>query len=60
MRTGSYKTSAVRMESHIVALQISQEIQAAYRRFGYELVFVPTEMTVAEKCDFVERQVMSD
>ena len=59
LRTGSYETSAVRMESHSVALQISQEIQAAYRRYGYELVVVPTEMTVAEKCDFVERRVMS-
>ena len=59
LRTGSYETSTVRMESHSVAFQISQEIQAAYRRYGYKHVVVPTEMTVAEKCDFVERQVMS-
>ena len=56
---GSYETSAVRMESHSVALQISQEIQVAYCRYRYELALVPTKMTVAEKCNFVERRVMS-
>ena len=59
LRTGSYETSTVRMESHSVALQISKEIPAAYRRYGYKHVVVLTEMTVAEKCDFVERRVMS-
>ena len=59
LRTGSSETSAIWMESRNVALQISQEIQAAYRRYGYELVVVPTEMTVAEKFDFVERRVMA-
>ncbi len=36
-----YAQSAVRMESHEAALQISEQVRAAYERCGYRLVEVP-------------------
>ena len=51
-----YESSKIRMESLNVALQISNEIQNAYRHYGYNLVIVPP-MPLAERCKFVEERM---
>ena len=52
-----YKTSTVRMETHDVASQISQEVQDAYRHYGYNVVLVPP-MSTAERCNFVKQSIL--
>ena len=47
-----YERSKIRMESHREAMQISEEVQAAYRNYGYELVVVP-KATVTERVSFI-------
>ena len=37
----SYESTAVRMESKQIALEISHEVEEAYRQFGYELDIIP-------------------
>jgi len=48
-----YERSAVRVESQRTAARISDEVRAAYRRYGYELVVVPA-MPVAERLAFIQ------
>jgi predicted ATPase len=38
----SYEQSQVRMESHAVASQISDQVRECYREYGYEPVVVPS------------------
>ena len=51
-----YKNTSVRMESHDVASQISEEVQNAYLHFGYSVVVVPP-MSLEERCNFVEDHI---
>ena len=44
------------MESEKVAAQICTQVQEAYRKYGYELTFVPPG-SVAERCKFVEDRI---
>ena len=47
-----YEQSEVRMESRRVAVQISEEVQTAYRHYGYALIVVP-KAPVAERVSFI-------
>ena len=44
------------MESHDIAAKISEEVQAAYRHYGYTVVVVPS-MSIADRCKFVESYI---
>jgi predicted ATPase len=48
----AYEETAVRMETHQVAVQISTEVQAAYAHYGYTAVVVP-DIGVEARCEFV-------
>ena len=54
----AYESTAVRMESHDLASKISEEVQAAYRHYGYDLVVIPS-MSLEARCRFVERYIKS-
>ena len=54
-----YNTSTVRMESHNVALQISQQVQDAYRYYGYKLIIVPST-SLEDRCKFIEKYIYQD
>merc|ERR1711963_455984 len=41
----SYESNAVRMESKQIALEISQEVEQAYKHFGYQLDVIPATMS---------------
>ena len=56
----SYESTAVRMESQQVALAISREVEEAYKHFGYQLVVVPAEMSLPDRCLFVEKHIGSN
>ena len=56
----SYENTAVRMESQQVALEISREVEEAYKRFGYQLLVIPAEMSLSERCHFVEKHIRSN
>ena len=56
----SYKSTAVRMESQQVALEISREVEEAYQHFGYQLVVIPPEMSLPERCLAVEKHIRSN
>ena len=56
----SYESTAVRMESQQVALAISREVEEAYKHFGYQLVVVPAEMSLPDRCLFVEKHIRSN
>ena len=47
-----YEQSDVRLESHQIAMQISKQVQASYRHFGYEVIVVPAA-PVAERVSFI-------
>ena len=47
-----YKSSQVRMESQKLALELSQEIQKAYKDYGYELIAIPA-MEVSQRCEII-------
>ena len=51
-----YNSSLVRMESNNEAKRISQEVQEAYRQYGYNLVMVEP-MPLEERCKFVEKHI---
>ena len=53
-----YERSAVRMESHELALRISAQVRAAYGRYGYELVVVPA-LPVEERVAFILSRVQA-
>ena len=48
-----YNSSMVRMESSNEAMLISQEVQEAYKNYGYDLTVVPP-MPLEDRCKFVE------
>ena len=52
----NYNSSTVRMETSKEALKISQEVQEAYKKFGYDLIVVPP-MPLEERCNFVQDHV---
>jgi len=54
-----YEQSAVRMESAGLATQISGQVRAAYERYGYQPIAVPSG-SVAERVAFVLRNIRSD
>ena len=56
----SYESTAVRMESQQVALAISREVEEAYKHFGYQLVVIPAEMSLPDRCLFVEKHIRSN
>merc|ERR1712037_811632 len=56
----SYENTAVRMESQQVALEISREVEEAYKHFGYQLLVIPAEMSLSERCLFVEKHIRSN
>mgnify|MGYP004194191683 CR=1 FL=1 len=41
------------MESHAVAMQISDDVRASYQHYGYEVVVVP-KAPVAERILFIQ------
>ncbi len=47
-----HEVTDVRIESQVVARQISREVQAEYERYGYELVRVPAR-SVSERVSYV-------
>jgi predicted ATPase len=47
-----YEQSDVRLESHHIATQISKQVQASYRHFGYDVIIVPAA-PVAERVAFI-------
>gem|GEM_PF-266188 len=51
-----YEQSQVRIESHSVARQISEDVRKEYQRHGYELVAVPAK-SVAERVAFIEAHI---
>jgi len=51
----AYENTAVRMESHSLAIRISDEVRACYQEHGYAPVIVPPG-TVAERVDFILSQ----
>ena len=51
-----YNSSNVRMESADEAKKISEEVQNAYKDYGYDLIMVPT-MALEERCKFVENYI---
>ena len=51
-----YKSSQVRMESQKLALELSQEIQKAYKDYGYELIAIPAT-DVSERCKIILKHV---
>ena len=53
-----YEQSAVRMESHGLALRISEQVAAAYERYGYAPVVVPA-LPVAERVAFIQSRVQA-
>ena len=53
-----YEQSAVRMESHRLALRISEQVRATYEQYGYEPVVVPA-LPVAERVAFIQSRVQS-
>ena len=53
-----YEQSAVRMESHGLALRISEQVRATYQQYGYEPVVVPA-LSVAERVAFIQSRVKS-
>ena len=55
----SYESTAVRMESKQIALEISREVQHAYKNFGYELDIIPAAMSLAERCVYVQKHIRS-
>ena len=56
----NYQSTAVRMESEQVALAISEEVEEAYKHFGYQLLLIPAEMSLSERCHFVEKHIRSN
>ena len=48
-----YRSSKVRMETEKVALQISQQVKEAYSRYGYQLVEVPSKMSLDQRISFI-------
>ena len=48
-----YRSSKVRMETEKVALQISQQVKDAYSRYGYQLVEVPSKMSLDQRIAFI-------
>ena len=48
----NYEQTDVRVESHQTALEISDEVQARYRRYGYEPITVPSA-PVAQRVQFI-------
>merc|ERR1712126_288779 len=52
----NYESTDVRIESRETAAQISREIQDAYAKYGYRVVFVPS-MSIEERCKFVEEHI---
>ena len=51
-----YNSSMVRMESSNEAMVISQEVQEAYKNYGYDLTVVPP-MPLEDRCKFVENYI---
>ena len=51
-----YEQSQVRIESHSVAKQISEDVRKEYQRHGYKLVAVPAK-SVAERVVFIEAHI---
>ena len=49
----AYQQSEVRIESHHVALQISDMVRKRYQEHGYQLVCVPA-VSVAERMAFIK------
>ena len=56
----NYENTAVRMESQQVALAISEEVEEAYKHFGYQLIVIPAEMSLPERCLLVEKHIKSN
>ena len=52
----SYNSSIVGMETSKEALKISQEVQEAYKNYGYNLIVVPP-MPLKERCNFVQNHL---
>ena len=52
----NYNSSSVRMETSKEALKISQEVQEAYKNYGYNLIVVP-QMPLEERCNFVQNHL---
>ena len=52
----NYNSSSVRMETSKEALKISQEVQEAYKNYGYNLIVVPP-MPLEERCNFVQNHL---
>jgi len=52
----NYEKTQVRMESKETASKISQEIQEAYAKYGYKVIYVPS-MSVEDRCNFVETKI---
>ena len=52
----NYNSSNVRMETSKEALKISQEVQEAYKNYGYNLIVVPP-MSLEERCNFVQNHL---
>ena len=52
----NYESTEVRIESQETAAKISQEIQDAYAKYGYKLVFVPFK-SIEERCKIVEEHI---
>ena len=46
------------MESHGLALRISEQVRATYEQYGYEPVVVPA-LPVAERVAFIQSRVQS-
>ena len=55
----SYESTAVRMESKQIALEISHEVEEAYRQFGYKLDVIPATMSLSERCLHVQKLIRS-
>ena len=51
---GDYKKSAVRRESSNLASQLSENVKACYRRYGYEVISVPGG-SVEERLKIIQR-----
>ena len=53
----NYESTAVRMESKQIALEISQEVEQAYKNFGYQLDVIPATMSLSERCSYVQKHI---
>jgi predicted ATPase len=48
----AYEETAVRMETHQLAVQMSEEVQSAYSHYGYTPIIVP-DIGIEARCAFV-------